>query len=170
MQPTEDNGEVLSKIILLLLGIFIGGVVTFVYCGAVGMMNKGPQAAHVDHAGPGAAHAMENLPSSGPVAVPDDQQAVYAQATAMQPQMAQPMAQPMVQPIALPQYIQAGAPLMMPQQMQQTQVYTQAPPTVLYAGQMIDDEAHAIGRNGLRGNPCVDPPSCRGRAYSRIAQ
>lgn len=163
MQPTEDNGEVLSKIILLLLGVFIGGVITFVYCGAVGMMNKGPQAAQVDHGGPGAAHAMESLPNGGPIAVPDDQQAAYAQAAAMQPQMAQPG-------IMQPQYIQAGAPLMMPEQMQQTQIYAPAVPTTLYSGQMMDDQAHPVGRNGLRGNPCADPPSCRGRAYSNGLQ
>lgn len=163
MQPTEDNGEVLSKIILLLLGIFIGGVVTFVYCGAVGMMNKGPQVAQVDHAGPGAAHSMESLPAGGPIAVPVEQQAAYAQPAAMPPQMAQPG---MIQP----QYIQTGTPLMMPDQMQQTQIYAQPAPTTLYPGQMMDDQAHAIGRNGLRGNPCVDPPSCRGRAYANALQ
>lgn len=170
MQPTEDNGEVLSKIILLLLGIFIGGVVTFVYCGAVGMMNKGPQAAQVDHAGPGAAHAMESLPNSGPIAVADDQLAAYDQAAALQQQqMMQPMAQPMMQPgMMQPQYVQAGAPLMMPDQLQQTQIYAQAAPTTLYPGQMLDDPSHAVGRNGMRSNPCVDPPSCRGRAYSRL--
>ncbi len=164
MQATEDNGEVLSKIILLLLGIFIGGVVTFVVCGASGMLGKGPQIAHVDHGGAGAAQAMESLPNSGPIQVPDQQQ-TYAAQGEMQ-QMQQPMQQPgMMQP----QYIQTGAPIMMPDQMPQT-VYTQPTPTTLYAGQMMDDQEHAVGRNGLRGNPCVDPPSCRGRAYSRVLQ
>lgn len=164
MQPTEDNSDVLSKIILLVLGIFIGAVVMFVICGAQGMMNKGPQISHVDHGGPGAAHAMESLPNSGPIQAPDQQDAYAAQAFAMQ-QMQQPM-----QPGAMqPQYIQTGAPLMMPDQMPQP-VYTQTTPTTLYPGQMMDDQDHAVGRNGLRGNPCVDPPSCRGRAYSRMAQ
>lgn len=30
-----------------------------------------------------------------------------------------------------------------------------------------DDPSHAIGRNGLQGNPCVDPSSTFGRAYDR---
>lgn len=155
--PTEDNGEVLSKIILLILGIFIGAVVMGTVCWFTGV-GRGPQITHVDGPGPGAASAMESLPDSGPVAVPDQQQA-YAQPQ-MMPQTMQP------------QYVQTGMPIVMPDQMVQTEVYTQAPvaPTTLYPGQMIDDQGHQIGRNGLRGNPCVDPPSSHGRAYTNSLQ
>jgi hypothetical protein len=160
MQPTEDNGEVLSKIILLVLGIFIGATVMGAWCWLVP-----PRAhtAHADTAGPGAAHAMENLPNSGPVAVPAPEQQDPAYA-------AQAMQQPMPGAMPAPQIIQTGVPLMLPAQMQQTQTFIPAQPTTLYAGQMMDDQDHQIGRNGLRGNPCVDPPSCRGRAYSSSLQ
>ncbi len=158
-QPAEDNGEVLSKIILLILGIFIGAVVMGTVCYFSGL-GRGPQIAHVDGGGPGAANAMEALPDSGPAAVPDQQQ-VYAQ-----PQM-MPQAMPgMMQP----QYIQTGTPIVMPDQMVQTEVYNQTAPTTLYPGQMIDDQGHQVGRNGLRGNPCVDPPSSHGRAYTNPLQ
>jgi hypothetical protein len=158
MPAAEDNGEVLSKIILLVLGIFIGATVMGAWCWLVP-----PRAhtAHVDGAGPGAAHAMESLPNSGPVAAPAPEQQDLGYA-------AQPpaMLQPMPAMVAAPQVIQTGAPLMMPSQMQMTQTFTPAAPTTLYAGQMMDDQDHQVGRNGLRSNPCVDPPSCRGRAYS----
>ncbi|MCC7532142.1 MAG: hypothetical protein IT342_26805 [Candidatus Melainabacteria bacterium] len=165
-QPVEDNGEVLSKIILLLLGIFIGTAVTATFCYFSGMGGRGPHITVVD-GGAGAANAMESLPNSGPVQAPQPEPA-YAQ-EAMQPTMPQQAAPGMMQAPPV-NYIQTGTPLMMPDQMPQTQVYTQAQPTTLYAGQMMDDQAHAIGRNGLRANPCVDPPSCRGRAYSQALQ
>jgi len=168
IQAPDDNGEVLSKIILLVLGIFIGATVMGVWCWLV--PPRGVHTAHVDTAGPGAAHAMENLPNSGPVAAPPHQEAAYTDgAQQMQPQMQPQMQHAMPGMMPAPQYAQ-GAPLMMPSQMPQTQVFTQAPPTTLYAGQMIDDRDHQIGRNGMRGNPCVDPPSCRGRAYSSSLQ
>lgn len=160
-QPAEDNGETLSKIILLILGIFIGAVVmgTVCYFGGIG---RGPQITHVDGAGPGAANAMENLSNGGPAQAPEAAAPAYTQQAGMVPQ-----GMP-----AAPQYAQPGMPIVMPDQMVQTEVYTQpdSTPTTLYAGQMIDDEGHRVGRNGLRGNPCVDPPSCRGRAYSGALQ
>lgn len=169
-QPAESNGEVLSKIILLILGIFIGTVLTATFCYFTGAMNRGPHITVVDGGGPGAAHAMESLPSSGPAQVAPQDEAY--QQEAMQPAMQPAMPQAAPGMMAAPQanYIQTGTPLMMPDQMPQTQVFTQPAPTTLYAGQMMDDAAHPIGRNGLRANPCVDPPSCRGRAYSQALQ
>lgn len=34
----------------------------------------------------------------------------------------------------------------------------------------LDVQNMTVGRNGLLGNPCSDPPSCRGRAYSNGPQ
>ena len=34
----------------------------------------------------------------------------------------------------------------------------------------LDMQQMTVTRNGLLGNPCADPPSCRGQAYSRVAQ
>ncbi len=165
-QPAEDNGEVLSKIILLILGIFIGTAITATFCYFSGISSRGPQVAHID-GGSGAAHSMESLPNSGPMQAPD-QDPAYAQAAAMQQGF--PQAAPAMMAPPQVNYIQTGTPLMMPDQMPQTQTFTQAAPTTLYAGQMMDDQSHGIGRNGMRGNPCVDPPSCRGRAYSQALQ
>ena len=165
-EPAQANhGEALSKVILLLIGLFVGIVVTFVYCGAIGMMNKGPGIAHVG--GPGAAHGMENLPNSGPIQVPDQQEPAYDDQAV---QLGMQQSAPSMMQAPQGNYIQTGTPLMMPDQMPQTQTYMQAAPTTLYPGQMMDDPAHQIGRNGLRANPCVDPPSCRGRAYSQPLQ
>lgn len=166
-QPAEDNGETLSKIIMMLLGIFIGGTLTFSFCWLSGF-GSGPRVAHVD--GAGAAQAMETLPASGPAQADDSQAAYAAQAAAMQQaQMAQLSpampAVPQVMQMQAPQVIQAGAPLMLPEQMPQPQTYTTTAPQTLYAGQQANDASHQIGRNGMRTNPCVDPPSCRGRAY-----
>jgi hypothetical protein len=166
-QPAEGNGEVLSKIILLILGIFIGTVITATFCYFSGAMNRGPHITVVDGGGPGAAHAMESLPATGPAQVAQQDEAYQQEAMqpGMQPAMHPAMAQAAPAMMA-PQvnYIQTGTPLMMPDQMPQTQVFTQPAPTTLYAGQMMDAP---IGRNGMRANPCVDPPSCRGRAYSQ---
>lgn len=47
---------------------------------------------------------------------------------------------------------------------------TQSSNTVIDPTPGLDVSQMTVGRNGLLGNPCSDPASCRGRAYSTGAQ
>lgn len=57
-------------------------------------------------------------------------------------------------------------------QMQQAQAASGYPVVMSGAGAAVaaDNPYWTIGENGLIQNPCVDPPSCRGRAYSHPLQ
>lgn len=169
-QPQAEQGGIGRSIMLLGLGIFIGSTLGITGCWLMGIggSNRAPQAHSAAAAG-----AMENLgappqtdlsepapaAASGYVDGYTDGHSISALQQAPIQAGLSPNGAPMVQPAQPPivHYVQTGMPLTLPGQGQPEIITT----TTIYPGQRV-------GASGVR--PCVDPPSVRGRAYSRTMQ
>lgn len=177
-QPQGETGGIGRSIMLLGLGIFIGSTLGITGCWIMGIGGGNHAPAHAQSAG--AAGAMESLgappqtdlsqpaAASGYVDGYTDGHSVSAmtQAAPIQAGLS-PNGIPMVQPPQPPvvHYVQTGMPITLPGQ--GPEIITT---TTTYPSQVLDANGQPIGANGLRTNGCVDPPSVRGRAYSRTMQ